>query len=99
MYIIPIGWLFVVVLMAIVEAFSPNGSVLGALVTLVLYGVLPLSIVLYIMGTPGRKRALRAKEAAERQAFEAVRLEAASVQPDAGGLPPTDPVAPVREVP
>lgn len=70
MYLVVIAWIYVVLLMSLAEAFSSQGTVLGALMTFLLYGVLPLSIVVYILGTPGRKRALR---------------EAASAQPDAGG--------------
>ena len=62
MHIIAIGWMFVVMLMTLVEATSPGGTLLGAAITFVLYGVLPLSIVLYILGTPGRKRARRRAE-------------------------------------
>ncbi len=57
MYLVAIGWMFVVVLMAAAEAMSPIGTVLGAFFTLLLYGVLPLSIVLYVMGAPMRRRA------------------------------------------
>ena len=71
--------LYVVLMMSVAEAASPNGSLLGAFTTLVFYGALPLGIVLYIMGTPGRKRARRAQEAAQEQ------NAAASVQPDASG--------------
>jgi hypothetical protein len=63
MYLVVIAWAYVVVLMSLAEALSPQGTVLGALITLVLYGVLPLSIVIYIMGTPSRKRALAQAEA------------------------------------
>mgnify|MGYP006992482530 CR=1 FL=1 len=66
MHIIAIGWMFVVVLMTLAEATSPGGTLLGAAITFVLYGVLPLSIVLYILGTPGRKRARRRAEEAEK---------------------------------
>lgn len=59
MYLVVIAWAYVVVLMSVAEAFSPQGSWLGAIFTLLLYGVLPLSIVVYILGTPARKRALR----------------------------------------
>ena len=62
MHIVAIGWMFVVMLMTLVEATSPGGTLLGAAITFVLYGVLPLSIVLYILGTPGRKRARRRAE-------------------------------------
>lgn len=84
MYLVAIGWMFVVLCMAAAEAMSPVGSVLGAIFTLLLYGVLPLSIVLYVMGTPGRRRARRAAE-----------LESAA--PDGGSHPASDAVAPKRE--
>ncbi len=65
MYLVAIGWMFVVLLMSIAEAVSPIGTVLGAFFTLLLYGLLPLSIVLYVMGTPMRRRARLAAEAAD----------------------------------
>jgi len=65
MYLIAIGWIYVVLLMSIAEATSSTGSVLGALITFVLYGALPLSLVLYILRTPARKRAIKAREKAE----------------------------------
>jgi hypothetical protein len=89
MYIIPIAWLYVAVMMAVAEATNSNGSILGAIVTFVLYGLLPIGLILYFMGAPGRKRAIRARDAAELEAAKA------SVQPDAGSLPPTDTVPPV----
>ena len=88
MYLVAIGWMFVVVMMAAAEAMSPIGTVLGAFFTLLLYGVLPLSIVLYVMGAPMRRRARRAAE--ER---------AASAQPDGSRHAPGDAVAPEREEP
>ena len=63
LYIVAIGWMFVVVLMSVVEATAPNGSVLGALFTFLLYGVLPLGLVLYLLGTPLRAKQRQAKEA------------------------------------
>jgi hypothetical protein len=85
--IVLIGWAYVVVLMAAVEAFGTNGSVLGALVTLLLWGVLPLSIVTYIGGTRARAR-MRALREAQRSR---------DVDPGGGGEPAGDAVAPVRE--
>ena len=67
--LVPIAWLFVVVLMALAEAMSPQGTVLGAAFTFVLYGLLPLGIVMYILGTPARKRA-RARREAEASAHD-----------------------------
>jgi hypothetical protein len=60
MYLVAIAWMYVVLMMSLAEALSSQGTVLGAFITLVLYGLLPLSILLYIMGTPlRRRRALR----------------------------------------
>ena len=69
MYLIVIAWIYVVLMMSVAEAISTQGTVLGAVlgavITFVLYGVMPLAIVVYIMGTPGRKRARRAAESAQ----------------------------------
>jgi mannose/fructose/N-acetylgalactosamine-specific phosphotransferase system component IID len=94
MYVVIIAWGYVVLLMAVAEAISSQGTVLGAFFTLLLYGVLPLSIVVYILGTPGRKRARAAREAQEAQ--EAM----ASADDDAGSqaaVGATGPVAAKRE--
>jgi membrane protein implicated in regulation of membrane protease activity len=56
--IVAIGWIYVVLMMAVAEATAANGNLLGAVFTFVLYGVLPLSIVLYLLATPARRRAL-----------------------------------------
>ncbi len=85
MYLIAIAWIYVVLLMAVAEALSTQGSVLGALITFVLYGVLPLSILLYVMGTPMRRRArLQAEQAAEPAAAVP---DASGAAPDGGGHP------------
>src|SRR5688500_12114358 len=65
MHLVAIAWLYVVLMMAVAEGSSADGSVAGAVLTFVLYGVFPLSIVLYLLGTPGRRRARRAAETAE----------------------------------
>ena len=64
MYLIAIAWIYVVLMMAITEALSTQGSVLGGLITFVLYGLLPLSLLMYILGTPGRRRRRAAAEKA-----------------------------------
>ena len=93
MYLVVIAWLYVALMMAVAEATSPVGSVLGAIFTFVLYGVAPVSLVIYLMATPARKRAIKAREAAE----QARSAETASGQPYAGGQPAADAVAPVRK--
>ena len=59
LYLITIGWLYVTLMMALAEAMAPGGSLLGALLTFVLYGLLPLAIMLYIGLTPSRRAAHR----------------------------------------
>ena len=61
MYLIVIAWLYVTVMMAVAEATVPNGSLLGAVITFLLYGLLPCAILIYIFGTPQRKRRLHAQ--------------------------------------
>ncbi|MFZ9180051.1 MAG: hypothetical protein ACO21V_12660 [Limnohabitans sp.] len=57
-------------MMAIAEATHSQGSILGAIITLLLYGVLPLLLVLYVMGTPMRRRQRLQQEQAQAQAQE-----------------------------
>ena len=98
MYIVVIGWLYVALMMAVAEATHTNGSVLGAIFTFLLYGVLPVALVVYLMATPARKKAIRAREQAEVAARQA-QQRAASGQPDTDGEAATGPVAPVRKEP
>ena len=89
MYIVVIGWLYVALMMAVAEATNANGTLLGAIVTFLLYGVGPVALVVYLMREPARKR--------RRKAAEAELTSAASLQPDAGGETAADAVAPVRK--
>ena len=93
MWIVAVGWGYVVSMMVLAEALGPGGSVLGAVVTLLLYGVLPIAIVLYVGGARTRTRARRAAEAAER------RPASGDVDPGGGGQAAGDAVAAVREEP
>ena len=111
MWIVAIAWMFVAVLMAIAEATSPIGTVLGAFFTLLLYGIFPVSIVMYILLTPQRRRARLA--AAQREAEQAARSDqpaqavtpdmaeppSAGQQPDASSLPAGDAITPERKEP
>lgn len=87
MYLIILAWLYVTLLMALVEAFSSQGTVMRAIITFLLYGVLPMSLVAYLMGTPLRRKALRREEAAAlaQDMSHSVR------EPDAGGHAPRVP--------
>jgi Na+/serine symporter len=57
MYLVLIAWLYVAIMMAVAEATSTNGTLLGAFFTLTLYGILPIIIIGYVMGTPARRKA------------------------------------------
>ena len=92
MYLVAIAWLYVALMMAVAEATAPSGSVLGGLFTFLMYGVMPVAILLYILGTPGRKAKLRAQAAAE--------LALLRQQADEGGeTAAARPVAPERKEP
>jgi hypothetical protein len=66
MFLVAIAWLYVALMMAAAEAASPGGTLLGAFFTLLLYGLLPLAIALYLLNTPARRARRRAREAAAR---------------------------------
>lgn len=93
MYLVVIAWLYVTLMMAVAEAAGPTGSILGAVVTFALYGLLPLSILIYIMGTPARKRKRHARELAERQQWLAQQQAEAAGEPAAGEPVAGTPVA------
>lgn len=98
MYLVAIGWIYVALMMAVAEAFGQQGTVLGAIFTFILYGLLPVSVLMYIMGSPMRRRARR-----QREQMEDAERAAASGQPDAGShaAAAAEPglVAPVRKEP
>ena len=109
MHLVAIAWIYVTLMMAVAEANSPDGSVTGALFTFVLYGVGPLAIVLYILGTPARRRhqrhqqqreAAHADPAAPQTGHIAEEAPSASgLKPDAGSHTAGGPVAAEREEP
>lgn len=95
MYILAIGWLYVVLMMSLAEATNSNGSILGGIVTFVCYGLMPVGLLLYILGRPARRR--------KREQEQVHAASSGSAQPDAGGHAPgtADPasVASVRKEP
>lgn len=102
MWIVAIAWIYVALMMALAEATSPQGTVLGAVITFVFYGVAPTALVMYLLGTPGRRRARRQAEAeahaqqlAEAASMPPPHPAAGSAQADASGLAAGAPVASV----
>jgi membrane protein implicated in regulation of membrane protease activity len=53
MYIIAIAWIYVTLLMALTET-----NVTAGILTFALYGVLPLALLLWLFGSPIRRRRL-----------------------------------------
>ncbi|MEO7128589.1 MAG: hypothetical protein ABI040_06955 [Rhodoferax sp.] len=97
MYLIVIGWIYVTLLMGVVEASSSTGTILGGMGTFVFYGLAPMALLVYVMGSPARRRAIKAREAASAPA------QTSSGEPDAGCEAPAGTegtrVAPVRKEP
>ncbi|KHK56607.1 hypothetical protein PI87_09390 [Ralstonia sp. A12] len=58
MYIVAIAWLYVVLMMSLTEQ-----SWVAGIGTFILYGLAPLSLFLWIVGSPARKRRRLAQEA------------------------------------
>ena len=99
-HLIVIGWLYVAVMMAVAEATNTTGTVLGALVTFLLYGLAPVALVVYLMATPARRRAIKEREAQAQEAARRAAAEAAASDlPDQRSETPADAVAPVRKEP
>ena len=100
MYLIPMAWIYVALMMAIAEATNSTGTVLGGIMTFVLYGLLPVGLVVYFMGSAGRRKKIKAREAEELEAYRAAQPQLNdSGHPDASGHAPAEAVAPVRKEP
>lgn len=78
MVLVAVGWLYVALMMAAAELVHPTGSALGALVTFVLYGALPVGLLMYLMATPLRRKArLRAEQASAQGLASSTAVETA----------------------
>jgi hypothetical protein len=60
MYIVAIAWIYVTLLMALTEP-----SIAAGVATFVFYGLAPLALFLYLVGTPQRRRNQRRRSAAK----------------------------------
>lgn len=110
MYIVVIAWMYVVLMMSVAEATNATGTVLGAIVTFIFYGLLPIALVVYLMRSPARNRANKAKrdalvtrEAAHSDSQVPKSRDPDSVYPNtashATAATESDSVPPVREIP
>ncbi|MFZ4286021.1 hypothetical protein [Variovorax sp. HJSM1_2] len=96
MYLVVIAWTYVALMMGIAEATNTTGTVLGGILTFVLYGAAPVALVVYLWGAPLRRRAIKAQEAAEAtQEATSAAAVADSAEPDTSGHAPADTLPPV----
>jgi hypothetical protein len=99
--IVTLAWGYVVLMAALVEATGPQGSILGAVVTVLLYGALPIAVLSYISGAGRRRRAARAADAAAPEPapdIDGARAAASDgVDPGGGGQAAGEAVAAVRK--
>jgi len=65
MHIVALAWIYVVLMMSITET-----SVVAGIATFLLYGIMPLSIILYLTGTRQRNRRRVEREKLLRRARE-----------------------------
>lgn len=70
MYIVAIGWLWVVLMMALTES-----GVTAGILTFLFYGLAPLALFLWLAGTPARRRR-SADQAVDQKVGEADRGDA-----------------------
>lgn len=87
MYLIAIAWMYVALMMALAEATASTGSILGACITFLLYGVLPCALLLYMLGTPERKRRLHAQRQQAQHDWDAAQQAAAAAASALGTVP------------
>jgi hypothetical protein len=80
MYIVAIAWLYVALMVSILQP-----SAVAGVITFVGAGLFPLAILLYLLGTPQRRRNLAREQAEHERA------------PDPAGAPqPSDPAQPAQ---
>lgn len=82
MYIVAIAWLYVTFMMAITES-----SFVAGVMTFIFYGLAPLALFLWLVGTPARRRRrARREQAASVRQEDVNQPDAANTQPDEGDL-------------
>jgi len=75
-------------MMSVAEANNTNGTLLGAIVTFILYGILPTALMVYLMGTPKRNKAHKAREAEWAQT-QSTLTATSTLEPDASSHAPS----------
>lgn len=94
MILILMAWLYVVLMMSLSEALAPQGSVAGAAMTFVVYGTVPLALLVYLLAATARQRT---RLTAARGPYAS--RSGTAEQADAGRHPAGDPLAPEGKEP
>ena len=95
MLLVALAWMYVVLMVAVVQATGDGASVTHAVFTILFYGVLPVGILGYLFLSPARRRVRRAQA---EDAPDAPGPAGGSIpEPDHGGHAAGEAVAPVRE--
>lgn len=74
MHIVAIGWLYVVLMMALTE-----NSLTASVLSIIFYGLAPLGLLLWLLGTPERRRR-SAREAVDEEVDKVDRADAGTDQ-------------------
>lgn len=77
MYIVGIGWMYVVTLMAATETNFAAGAA-----TFLFYGLLPCAVLMYLLGTKNRKLKRLAQEEAEQMSQSGQQADPATATGD-----------------
>ena len=85
MYIVAIGWLYVALMMALTEH-----SLISGISTFLFYGLGPLSLVMYLLGTPQRLRRKKKAEELARASYVAQQQEISRNDEAVSSPPPSD---------
>ena len=75
MYLVPIAWLYVVILVAAAE-----DTIVAAVLTFVFWGLAPLALFLWLFGTPARRRRRLEREAEQEALVRNDRAETSADQ-------------------
>lgn len=94
MYLVVIGWLYVAVMLAAAQATHSNSSLLSAIFTFFLFGLMPVALLLYLTKNWGKK---------SNTSPHVTEASAPSAAPDGAGHAPSGTeatgIAPVRKEP
>ena len=82
MHIAAVGWIYVVLMMSVVEE-----TFVAGIMTFFLYGVLPVTIILYVGGTGKRRRRRQEEQLRQREMQEQQQTDRKTERNDTPDMP------------